>query len=368
MAEALKNMFNEQFVLPFSEVCNHHIPNFNQEQFIDSVFDENWIQLELKPRIKHIAHSLHKQLTDSIPDNLICITAISEDIRINQNKQDTFEYLVLCDYIEVYGLNNLEESLAAIEKVTVLATCEFAIRPFIIKHPKETFLQLNKWSKHKHASVRRLASEGCRPRLPWGMGIPFLKTDPSLIYPILETLKDDASLYVRRSVANNINDISKDHVTDILNLLENWNGASEERNWLVKHAARTLLKQGNTAALKLFGYGNIKNFDTTEITLSDNKVSIGDYLTFQFSIKNNSKQTQKVRLEYFIHFLLANGKLSKKIFKISERDMTVNETLDYKRRQSFKLISTRTYYKGIHKVSMVINGVEMNSVAFELKN
>lgn len=366
MAEALKDRFNEEFVVPFSEVCKIHIPNFNQQKFIDFIFDSNWKNLELKPRIKHIAHSLHDQLSTSIPTNLNYIAAISEDIRINQNKQDTFEYLVLCDYIEVYGLEYLQESLDTIEKVTKLASCEFAIRPYILKYPTETFKKLLEWSKHKHPSVRRLASEGCRPRLPWGMGIPFLKTDPKKIYPILENLKDDPSLYVRRSVANNINDISKDHVSDVLMLLKKWNGNSEERNWLVKHAARTLLKKGNIEALELFGYGDPDKIETINFEIKNKLVSIGDYLYFNFSIQNKVAKKQKIRLEYFIYFLLANGKLSKKVYKISERELETNERLDYKRKQSFKIISTRKYYTGLHKLSLVINGQESKTIDFEL--
>ena len=366
MAEPLKNYFNRHFVEPFSEVCAVHIPDFNQENFLATIFDTNWKNLELKPRIKHIAYALQTQLTASIPENLKCIVAISEDIRINQNKQDTFEYLVLSDYIEVYGLDHVQESLDAMEKVTVLATCEFAIRPFLIKYPQKSFEKILEWSQHKHASVRRLSSEGCRPRLPWGMGIPSLKKDPSLIFPILENLKNDPSLYVRRSVANNINDISKDHPETVLRLLKNWHGFSEERNWLVKHAARTLLKQGNPKALKLFGYGDTNAFETKNFRLQNKMVSIGTYLTFNFSIQNISNKKQKLRLEYFVHFLLANGKLSKKIFKISERELAPQELLKYERRQSFKLISTRKYYSGAHHISLVINGVELKSLPFEL--
>lgn len=368
MAEPLKNYFNKQFVLPFSEVCKRHVSNFNQELFINTVFDDNWENLEMKPRIKHIAASLHKQLANSISENLKLITNISEDIRINQNKQDTFEYLVLSDYIEVFGVNDLKSSLKAIEKVTVLATCEFAIRPFIINHSKETFEQLYIWSKHELASVRRLSSEGCRPRLPWGMGIPELKKDPNPIFQILETLKDDPSLYVRRSVANNINDISKEHPKRVLALLKDWNNFSEERDWLVKHAARTLLKKGNPEALALFGYGDIKNFNVAHFSIISDKVTVGEYLNFEFSIENKSKTPEKVRLEYFIYFLLANGKQSKKIYKISERTLSPNEKLEYTRKQSFKVISTRTYYSGIHKISLVINGVELNAVDFDLQN
>lgn len=366
MAEPLKNYFNKKFIIPFSKVCKKHIIGFNAQKFTETVFNENWEQLEMKPRIKHIAASLQQQLPKSVSESLKIITAISDDIRINQNKQDTFEYLVLSDYIEVYGLNDLNASLKAIENVTILATCEFAIRPFIIKYPKETFEQLYIWSKHEHASVRRLASEGCRPRLPWGMGIPDLKVDPKPILPILETLKDDPSLYVRRSIANNINDISKEHPKKVLKILETWNNYSDERNWVVKHAARTLLKQGNPSALALFGYGDFKNFNVANFSINCDKVKVGEYLNFAFSIENNSKTIQKVRLEYFIHFLLANGKQSKKIFKISERTLAPKEKLEYTRKQSFKLISTRKYYVGSHKISLVINGVEMKSLTFEL--
>jgi 3-methyladenine DNA glycosylase AlkC len=366
MAEALKNLFNEQFVIPFSKVCEKHISGFNAQEFINTVFDNNWESLEMKPRIKHIATSLKQQLPESIPESLVLISEISEDVRINHQMQDRFEYLILCDYIENYGIDYLEESLIAIEKVTILATCEFAIRPFIRKYPNKTFEQLYTWSKHEHESVRRLASEGCRPRLPWGMGIPNLKKDPSLIFPILENLKDDPSLYVRRSVANNINDISKEHPEKILALLNKWNHFSEERNWVVKHAARTLLKQGHPEALALFGYGDFNNFKIEGFSILSKTVSIGNSLNFEFSVQNKSSKPQKIRLEYFVHFLLANGKLTKKIFKISERTLAPQEKLNYNRKQSFKIISTRKYYLGTHKISLVINGVELESKSFTL--
>ena len=367
MAEPLKNMYSLDFVKSFGEVCQKHIPNFRNDVFLKSVFDENWAYLELKPRIKHIAHSLHAQLSSSIPENLKLIVAISEAIRVNQNKQDTFEFLILPDYIEIYGLDHLKDSFNAIEKVTVLATCEYAIRPFLIKYPNEVFLKLFEWTQHKHPSVRRLASEGCRPRLPWGMGVPILKKEPIAIYPILEKLLDDESLFVRRSVANNLNDISKDHPKCILILLKRWNHFSEKRNWLIKHAARTLLKQGNPEALSLFGYGNCDNFKVDGFEIGNSTVSIGEYLHFSFRIKNTTEQKQKVRLEYFIYFLLSNQTLSKKIFKISERELEANETLIYERKQSFKIISTRKYYKGIHKVSLVVNGNELESKEFTLQ-
>ncbi len=368
MATPLKEMYNKDFINELSHYCSLHISDFNSNLFSLNIFNKNWKNLELKERIKHIAFCLNSQIKTSTPEALKTVANISENISTSLQKEDTFEYIVLADYVEVYGTEHPEASFAAMEKITVLASCEFAIRPFILKYPEKSFEQLNIWSKHKHASVRRLSSEGCRPRLPWGMGLAPLKKDPTAIFPILEHLKDDSSLYVRRSVANNLNDISKDHPQKIIELLSLWNGKSAERNWLVKHAARTLLKQGNPEILTLFGYGDRKKLEVKNFNIKNPIVTIGEALAFEFSVTNKSTSTQKIRLEYFIHFLLANGKLSKKIYKISERELQPLETLNYERKQSFKIISTRKYYPGTHQITLVINGIEEdNAILFNLK-
>ena len=121
-------------------------------------------------------------------------------------------------HIEVYGLGYPEESLHALEQITRLVSAEFAVRPFILRDPDRTMEYFRRWSLDENATVRRLASEGCRPRLPWAVALPMFKKDPSPLLPILENLKDDASLYVRKSVANNLNDISKDHPDLVLEL------------------------------------------------------------------------------------------------------------------------------------------------------
>lgn len=158
------------------------------------------------------------------------------------------------DYIERFGMEDYAVAVGTMERLTAFTSCEFAVRPFIKKHEGQMLEQMLGWSEHSSHHVRRLASEGSRPRLPWAMALPKLKKDPSPILPILENLKVDSSEYVRRSVANNLNDISKDNPDVALSVFRDWIGHSPETNRIVKHGCRTLLKQGVPEAMELFGF------------------------------------------------------------------------------------------------------------------
>lgn len=149
---------------------------------------------------------------------------------------------VLDNYVEQYGLDDYETSVKAIERITQFTSCEFSVHPFIIRYPNEMMVQILIWSKHENWGVRRLASEGCRPRFPWAMALPHLKKDPALIIPILENLKNDPARFVRLSVAYNLNDIVKDNPETVMELVKRWKGESEEVDWIIKHGCRTLLK------------------------------------------------------------------------------------------------------------------------------
>ena len=214
------------------------------------------------------------------------------------------------------------------------------------------------WSKHKNHHVRRLASEGSRPRLPWAMAIPELKRNPKLILPLLENLKRDLSEYVRRSVANNLNDIAKDHPSMIIEIANKWSGISNETDAIIKHGSRTLLKQGNIEILKHFGLSNNSKLEVSALKIITPKVKTGNDLLFSFSVKNGSNKEQLIRLEYAIHYLRQNGQLSKKVFKISERTFKPNENTTITKKQSFRIITTRKFYKGQQKLSIILNGQE----------
>jgi hypothetical protein len=199
------------------------------------------------------------------------------------------------------------------------------------------------------------------------MALPFLKKDPSPILPILERLKSDTSEYVRRSVANNLNDISKDHPELALDLATQWKGKDKETDWVAKHGSRTLLKQGNPKTMALFGLGHPKGIEITGFTIHTPKIEIGDYLEFSLNLKNTTDTPRKLRLEYGLYYLKANGSLSRKVFKISEKEYAAQTTVNIQRRQSFKPITTRVFHKGQHKLSLIINGVEFEPILeFEL--
>ena len=222
-------------------------------------------------------------------------------------------------------------------------------------------LTMLKWSKHKNHHVRRLASEGCRPRLPWACSLPDFKKDPRLIIPILDILKNDESLYVRRSVANNINDIAKDNPETIKDIIRLWQGVSSEQDWVLKHGARTLLKKGNQTTLHLFGYEHPKHVTLSHLACNKS-LKIGDRLHFSFEI-NSNKVLGKLRIEYKIGFRKASKKTNYKIFKISEGDYQKN-TLSFSKHHSFKQLSTRKHYPGEHKIIIVINGKDFANRKF----
>ena len=218
MAELLKNLFNEKHLHEFSAILSITANNFDEKSFKKAVLNSTWKTLELKERMRHITHVMHIHIEGNFENQSTVILNSINELERNGRKEMSIEFMFLPDFIEVYGIDHLETSIKAMEKITQFTSCEFAVRPFILKYPKEMISQMAKWSNHSHASVRRLATEGYRPRLPWAMALPFLKKDPTPILSILSHLKNDTSESVRRSVANNLNDISKDNPQIVLKL------------------------------------------------------------------------------------------------------------------------------------------------------
>lgn len=314
----------------------------------------------------HITHTLKKHLSDDFDKNIKTILNLIPVLEKNGFKPDNLEFIFFPDFIEIYGKGDFEASVKAFETITQFVSCEFAVRPFIINNQKAMLRQMFDWSNHEHFLVRRLATEGCRPRLPWAMAIPSLKENPEPIISILENLKNDASENVRRSVANNLNDISKDNPKTVISLVKKWKGKTKETDALTKYACRTLLKQGNSELMELFGFGSIDKVKITDFKIITPIVKIGGALEFSLNLKNTGNSTSKIRLEYGLNYQKANGTLSKKIFKISEKIYVGNSTTKINRKQSFKVITTRKFHTGKHQVSIIINGKEIKELNFEL--
>ena len=376
MAEPFKNMYNEQFLDRFAKDLKLVINDFDTHAFVAQVIDREWENRELKQRCSHITTILGKFLPVDYKEAIAKILELLNYVEKRQpdfSKIDdkkfglTLEYGgILDNYIEQFGLDDYETSVKAIERITQFTSCEFVTHPFIVKYPDEMMKQMLVWSKHEHWGVRRLASEGCRPRLPWAMALPGLKKDPSPIIPILENLKNDPARFVRLSVANNLNDIAKDNSQMVIDLVKRWKGESQEVDWIIKHGCRTLLKQGNPEVLELFGFGaGGENIDIENFQISTSKVRVGDSLEFSFNLLNNNKKT-KIRLEYAIYYQKANGTLAKKVHKISEKEYAGNSIASITRKHSFKVVTTRKFHLGLHQVAVIINGKEFEQHDFEL--
>ncbi len=368
MAELFKNIYNKQFFDKFTKSVKLVIEDFNTTSFLNSIFDDQWESRELKQRMRHISITLKEHLSDNYVENVNSIIKIIEQLKKDKIKEESVEFMFFPDFIELYGLEQYDISIEAFENITQFTSCEFAVRPFIIKYQEEMVKQMYIWSTHEHDMVRRLASEGCRPRLPWAMAIPAFKKDPESILTILDNLKQDRSESVRRSVANNLNDISKDNPETVIKLATEWKGKTKETDWLVKHACRTLLKQGNFETLRLFGFSEIDNIKILNFQTKTSIVEIGQQLEFSFTLVNTSNSKAKIRLEYGLYYLKANGTLSKKVFKISEKEYNENSKTDIVRRQSFKIITTRKFHIGLHQLSIIINGKEFDKIDFKLTN
>lgn len=349
MAKKLKDtLFPLEKVKLFGAVLKEVYPEFNKDKFVAAVCDKDWPGRELKEKMRHTTLSLHRFL----PSNYTKVVNILIDI---VPKVTGFEAIVLPDYVEVYGQEYWDISLPALGELTKCGSSEFGIRPFLNKNLQGAMKYMLAWADDEDFRVRRFASEGCRPRLPWAAGVPELKKDPSLILPILEKLKDDPEEFVRKSVANNLNDISKDHPELVLDICERWHGHSKNTNWIIKHACRTLLKQGNKRAMLLFGFANPELMSVQHLQFSNKAPKIGEDILFNFDLNLEIKQKQKVRIEYIVHFIKANGKPSPKVFQIKELAMAPGKH-SITKKHTFKNMSTRKHYPGKHKFEVVING------------
>lgn len=366
MAEPLKNIFSRRLIEPFAAEIQAAWPKFPTQNFLNQVFDSNWENLELKQRVRHISHVLRAQLPAAYPDALEIVVKTTQRYLDRHGEKLTFEYTFLPDFVETHGPDYPDASIPALETLTQWSSAEFAVRPFLLRYPERMHAQMLHWSGHKSPMVRRLSSEGIRPRLPWGMGVPMLKKDPSPILPILENLKNDPVETVRRSVANNLNDIAKDHPELVLSIADRWLGHSAETDWVVRHACRGLLKKGNAAALAHFGFQKgVAGIEISNLDFSK-KVRLGGRLEFSFAVTNTEPSAAQIRLEYGIDYQTLSGKTSTKVFKIKELTLGAGESIQIARHQGFQDFTTRKHYVGKHVLRVLVNGAELAESEFEV--
>ncbi|MFT6925049.1 MAG: 3-methyladenine DNA glycosylase AlkC [Psychromonas sp.] len=370
MAELLKDVYSKAFIIDLAEQVLYVYPEFCSTAFQKLIFDAEWNDKALKARMSTITRALHRFLPASFEQSIVILKKVAP-------RFSGYEALFFPDFVEKYGLEDYQTSLQALEYFTRYSSAEFAVRPFLIKYPEAMMAQMFIWSQSGNEHVRRLASEGCRPRLPWAFALFEFKKDPQPLLIILEQLKDDDSEYVRRSVANNLNDISKDHPDVVIKVAQNWlqekadglnnsinNSIYNNRRRLVKHACRGLLKQADPTVLSLFGFHRPENIKIIAFNVDD-VVLMGEKLGFSFTL-SSPQVLGKLRVEFAIDFIKKNGSSAAKIFQISESTITTN-CKNIAKQFDFKKISTRKYYPGLHHLSVIVNGQLISKKTFSLK-
>ncbi|NRB38048.1 MAG: DNA alkylation repair protein [Pseudomonadales bacterium] len=364
----LKNGLNAHAISRISGALKQVYPDFNVLAF-DAECISALPPLELKERVQHIITVMHAYLPDDFIETAALLDQIKSvwDYGEADDSYSVFAAWPVIDYVGEYGLQHQEIALPLLAELTSLFSAEFALRFFIIEHTELSLNTLLNWAEHEDEHIRRLASEGCRPRLPWGIRLQQFCEDPTPILPILEKLKNDDSEYVRRSVANNLNDIAKDHPDIVIDVCRKWHkDASKNTQWLIKHATRTLVKNGHPEVFPLLGFTEEPKVAVTNLRVNKTQLVMGESIEFDFELSSKAKVKQKMVVDYAIHYVKANGKTKAKVFKLKALSINAGDTLVLKKSQIFKTITTRKYYAGIHSIELLINGVAQASVDFEL--
>lgn len=373
MAEPFKNLLNQTVVANMATTIKEHYPSFNQQGFEQGV-NSNLLTLELKARSDLITENLIRFLPDDFEQAATIIFSslapVEENISIESQGSNGirgWSIVPFTYYVAQCGQEHFALSMSLFKAMTQRLSSEFGIRFFLQKHPEKTLNEMKLWTKDNNHHIRRLASEGCRPRLPWGIRLNDFVKEPNAVIELLELLKDDPSEYVRRSVANNLNDIAKDHPDLVANLMEKWLiNASDERKRLISHACRTLLKNGHPYTLTIFGYASPK-LDNIELVLTEPHVTLGQSLEFTLSVKSQSNKEQLLMIDYIIHHKKANGSTSPKVFKWRKINLPAKQKTTITKQHPMKKITTRVYYAGQHRIEIMINGKSIAERSFELK-
>ncbi|MFO1390734.1 MAG: DNA alkylation repair protein [Agitococcus sp.] len=358
MAAPLKQQLAERAIQTIADVLQKNYPTFEGQLFVAQALHD-LEALELKQRVRHIIVVLASYLPSDFEQAAAILQAVPYHWPTQMEQQYTaFAAWPLIDYVAVYGLNYPDISLETLKKLTPLFTAEFAIRPFLQHHFELTYEYVQQWVTDESHHVRRLASEGMRSRLPWGQRVAKLLAEPQWAITILQQLKDDSSDYVQRSVANNLNDLSKDYPQQVIELAQQWlkDTPTAQRQWIIKHGTRGLIKAGHADALGLLGYQTQIAIENIKFNVDKTQVNMGDSVSLNLSF--DLPQAQALVIDYVLYLPRANGKHSQKVFKWKTAKFSQGQqqlTTNF----SFKEITTRRYYAGEHRFVVLVNGQEV---------
>jgi 3-methyladenine DNA glycosylase AlkC len=362
-----KDHFDYQLAQHYADRVFAVDKRFDQSAF-STALGENLLSLEMKDRVNAIADSLWLGL--SLPYRE-AISIILKAVEATGTKAAIrgFPAWVASQVIETYGVDDFETSMAAIYRITQLFTGEFAIRPFLDRYPEQAFARLTQWADDHSTDVRRLVSEGARPRLPWASRVPALITDPAPIFKLLELLKNDPEEFVRRSVANNLNDIAKDHPDEVVAMVSKWQQTlpvSKERDWMIRHSLRSLLKNGHPSALSLMGFDQDLPVEVNHFSIEPQSILMGESVQLSCQLDSFNETPSKLMVDIIWWSPGANGKKNRKVFKWSKRELSKAASIKLDKQLSLKANSVRKVYPGEHEIHLIINGHNKASSVFEV--
>ncbi|MCF6338730.1 MAG: DNA alkylation repair protein [Gammaproteobacteria bacterium] len=373
MPEAFKNVFNSSMIHGMAAHFKQHWPAFDDKRFIRMAM-KNLRALALKARSQQITQAMIQYLPDNYPHaGEIMLASLYPvdgsdiaDLGVGKKGIGGWAMMPMTHYVALQGQNDFTLSMNLLKEMTQRFSAEFDIRFFLLAAQDETMAVLHTWASDENYHVRRLVSEGTRPRLPWAMCLPPFVENPAPVIALLEKLKDDPEEYVRRSVANNLNDISKDHPDVVADIAARWmKDASKNRARLVRHACRSLLKAGHKKTLKVLGFGPPR-IHNVSLQLLTPKVVFGEKLQFELSLTSRTKQAQQLMVDYVVHHQKANGSTSPKVFKWRSITLGPGGVLNGIKNHAMKKITTRVYYPGAHKIEIMVNGVSVATADFQL--
>ena len=364
----MKNALSSSAIERIAASLDQLLPEFSPEQFIAQA-QRGIEQLELKQRVGHLIEVMARHLPQDFCQSAVLLSRI-RDVWVIGDKNDplqSFAAWPIVDYVAKYGIDHPDIALPLLRYLTGLFSAEFAIRPFIVRYPQLCHQYFNQWVESEDENVRRLVSEGARPKLPWGMQLRSFVRSPQVNIPLLARLKDDPSLYVRRSVANHLNDIAKDHPQLVIETCQHWLiGASKEVKWVIRHATRTLVKRGIADVYPLLGYTRLPQCKVTNLTLSSSKIHLGESLNFSVTVRSCAEVGQNMVLDFALALVKANGQQNTKVFKFKNLELAAGEEVILHKQHQIKKISTRRYYAGTQRLIILINGESVAEHDFEL--
>lgn len=355
----LKDLISPATLRALAEVFTDTAPGFLHKRFL-AVATDGLDALSIMQRVHRVAQALDAALPGSFGTQLDAVVAAAP------RAGGSFMNMGLCDFVASFGLHDPAASLAALQRLTPHGTAEFAIRPFLRQDLAGTLRTMARWTADGDEHVRRLASEGCRPRLPWSFRLDALVADPTPAAEILRALRADDALYVRRSVANHLNDITKDHADWVFAHVADWDLDDARSAWIVKHALRSRIKQGDARALKLIGASDGARAAVEQLAIAPARLAIGGAIEIALELRSSADVAQRLVVDYAVHYVKKNGRASPKVFKLKTVELAAGASTPIRIQRALRDFTTRTHYPGTHRVEILVNGQRLAEGTFEL--